>query len=108
MRVFTDKEPAIQPDTPLGKPINLAKQRFGIYDHRACDYTYCPGSDRAAWQKVQREFVISHDYGMACVGAAIVSNDNVAVLGKDIDNLTLAFIAPLQTYHTPIHTRPLQ
>jgi hypothetical protein len=95
MRVFTDKEAVIQPDTPLGKPINLAEERFRVNDNRACDYTYCPGSDRAAWQKVQRKFVISHDYGMAGVGAAIVSNDNIAVLGKDIDNFTLAFVAPL-------------
>jgi hypothetical protein len=45
---------------------------------------------------------------MARVCAAIVSNDNVAVLGKDIDDLALAFVTPLQSYYTPIHTRPLR
>jgi hypothetical protein len=57
---------------------------------------------------VQREFFFAHYNGMAGVGASIVANNNVAILGEDIHNLALAFIAPLQSYHTPIHTRPLK
>jgi hypothetical protein len=32
---------------------------------------------------------------MACISASIESNDDVAMLSKDIDNLAFAFIAPL-------------
>jgi adenine deaminase len=32
---------------------------------------------------------------VAGVGAATVSHDDIAVLGKDIDDFALAFIAPL-------------
>jgi hypothetical protein len=43
---------------------------------------------------------------MPGVGAAVVANDNVTVLGKDVHDFALAFVAPLQSYNTAIHTRP--
>jgi hypothetical protein len=43
---------------------------------------------------------------MARVCAPVITNDNVAVFGEDIYDLTLAFIAPLQSYNATIHAVP--
>jgi hypothetical protein len=52
---------------------------------------------------VQREATVPDDDGVARVGAAAVADDDLAVLGQDIDHLALAFITPLQSDDTRIH-----
>jgi hypothetical protein len=52
---------------------------------------------------VKGEFAVADNYGMTRICAAAVSNDDVALFRKDIDDLALAFIAPLQSRNAAIH-----
>ena len=40
---------------------------------------------------------------VAGIAAALITNRHINVLGKDIDELPLAFITPLSTHHHYIH-----
>jgi hypothetical protein len=51
------------------------------------------------WNLVQNEFIVPDMYGMTGVGPTLVTGDHMYVLGEDIDNLSLPFVAPLATYH---------
>ena len=44
---------------------------------------------------LQNELPIAHHHGVAGVGAALVAHDDVGLLGEDVDDLALAFVAPL-------------
>jgi hypothetical protein len=44
---------------------------------------------------VQSEAAITYDNGVAGIGAAAVSYDDITMLGEDIDDFAFAFVAPL-------------
>jgi hypothetical protein len=52
---------------------------------------------------MESEFFVANDNGMSGIGAAAIANDNIILLGENIDNLAFAFIAPLQTNNADIH-----
>jgi hypothetical protein len=56
---------------------------------------------------MQGESAVSYDNRMAGIGAAVVTDDDIAVLGQNINNLAFALIAPLQSYNTTIHFHSL-
>jgi hypothetical protein len=45
---------------------------------------------------------------VAGIGTSIVSDDDVAMLGKDINNLAFALVAPLQSDNTDVHVNSLK
>jgi hypothetical protein len=49
----------------------------------------------AAWDLVQHEVLLSHIDRVSRVRAALVPNDPGGALSEDIDELALAFVAPL-------------
>jgi hypothetical protein len=46
---------------------------------------------------MEHGLLITDDQGMAGIVAALVAHDDVGVLGEDIDDLALPFVAPLHT-----------
>jgi hypothetical protein len=104
--IFTYKEALRQRNIFLGQSFNLLKKYVGVDYYGICDYADNIRPNRAAGQQMQSEFVTIYDNSMAGIGASIISNDDVAVLGKDINNLAFALIAPLQSDNTRIHSRP--
>jgi len=55
---------------------------------------------------VQSEFVVTYYDGVSSVGAAAVTNNNVIMLGEDVNNFSFAFVTPLQSGNTYIHFVP--
>ena len=48
---------------------------------------------------VQNKFIVSDMHGVTGVGPTLVTGNHMHVLGEDIDNLALPFVAPLATHH---------
>jgi hypothetical protein len=40
--------------------------------------------------------------GMACIGAALIASDDINILGKKIDDLPFALVAPLRAEYDGI------
>jgi hypothetical protein len=79
----------------LRQTVDLAEEHFGIDHNGIGDHAYHAFPDGAAGQEMQRESAISDDYRMSGVGPTSITNDDIALLGQDIDDFPLAFITPL-------------
>jgi hypothetical protein len=55
---------------------------------------------------MQSEPGVADNNRMAGVGPAAVSDNNIAVLGEDIDNLPFTFVTPLESNNAMIHLSP--
>ena len=76
---------------------NFIDQDFGIDDHAVSDDAELVGMERAGRHQVQNGFLAVYDQGVAGVVTALIAHDDIGVVGKKIDDLTLAFVAPLGT-----------
>ncbi len=56
-------------------------------------------AQNARWDQVQHSFLASNDESMASVVAALEAHHSPGVIGKPIDDLAFALIAPLGTYN---------
>jgi hypothetical protein len=52
---------------------------------------------------VQSKPTVADDNGMTGIGATVIPDHDVAVFGKDVYDLALALVAPLQSHDTTIH-----
>jgi hypothetical protein len=52
---------------------------------------------------MQDEFLVTDDDGVAGVVSSLSANDEVRALGQEVDNLALAFIAPLEAVYDGVH-----
>ena len=95
MRIFTYQEPVVQRDVFLGQCVDFLYDCVRVNDDGICDYADDILPNHPAGQKVQCEPVVAHDNGVAGVGAAAVSDNDIAVLGENVNNLAFALIAPL-------------
>jgi hypothetical protein len=53
---------------------------------------------------MQSEFGITDDNGVAGVGPAGIADDDISLFGENVNDFTLTFIAPLQSYDTSVHS----
>ena len=83
--------PAGPPDLPA-RSAALAVDDQAIADDRKHAL-----ADDARRQQVQGEDLVPHLDGVASVGAALVPNHQIGVLGQIVSNLALALVAPLRT-----------
>ena len=58
------------------------------------------GPENAAGDQRELEGLAVHDDGVAGVGPALVADDDIVLLGEQIDDLPLGFVAPLQSDDT--------
>ena len=56
----------------------------------------------AGRQQRELEGLAVRDDGMAGVGAAVVADDEIVLLGEQIDDLALGLVAPLQADDTQV------
>ena len=52
------------------------------------------------WQQVKDERLIANLNRVSGIMAALIANDDLKFLGKQIDDLAFAFIAPLGALHS--------
>src|SRR4029434_10966303 len=84
----------------LDELIDFLKHGGGIDDHSAGDDGLYAGIEDAAWD--QREFIglPSGDDSVSGVGAPLITNDDIVLVGDQVYELPLGPVAPLQADHT--------
>ena len=80
--------------------VDLLQQAGRIEDHAGGHHALDLGAEDAAGDQRQLEGLAADDHGMAGVGPALVADDDVVLLGEQIDDLPLGLVAPLQSDDT--------
>ncbi len=91
------------------EPADLLEQRARIEHHAVADHRQLAGPHHAGRQ--QRELVggAVDDQRVAGIVAALEAHHDVGLLGEPVDDLALAFVAPLGADHDHIrHQDPLK
>ena len=84
-------------DAAGDQAVDLAQQAGRIEHHAAGHHALDLGAEDAAGDQRQLEGLAAGDHGMAGVGPALVADDDIVLLGQQIDDLALGLVAPLQT-----------
>ena len=80
--------------------VDFLQQAGRIEDHAGGDHALDLGAENAAGDERELEGLAAGDDGMAGVGPALVADDDIVLLGEQIDDLALGLIAPLQSDDT--------
>ena len=78
--------------------VELGDQHLEIDDAAVADDARDAADDAARQGADLVRLVADHD-GVACVRAALVAAHDVGVLGEQVDDLALAFVAPLRAHN---------
>ena len=96
---LADDQPVPDADAPRFEAGDLVEEHVRVYDDPVADDVQGMRPDDARREQVELELTLLGDNSMAGVVAAGESGDNVAFSGKNVDELALAFIAPLGAKH---------
>ena len=99
MCAATHAQPSIRLDTAFMQAIELLEELLEVEHHAVAQQTARTRVQNAGWNLVQDEGITAHVHGVACVGATLVARDDGRFRGQHIDDLALAFIAPLGADH---------
>jgi len=105
-----DHQATIYTHTVSLNGFNLTQQSFGInYDPVSDDRGLVLPHDTCR-EKLENILLASNVDGVARIRAALVSSHDVKVLGQSIDDLALAFVAPLRAHDNYVcrHIDPLE
>ena len=80
---------------PMNSSISL-KQHLGVEDDAVADEVHHARAEDADGEEVGGVFFAADADGVPGVGAAAVADDDVGVLGQEVDDLALALVAPLE------------
>ena len=108
VRVLADDEVAIVTEEPaLLALAELLEQHLGIDDHAVAEHAplAAPAQD-ARRDEVGDQLLPVDDERVAGVGAAAVADHHVGELGVEVDDLALAFVAPLGADDDDVAHRP--
>ena len=98
MGPFADEEPC-RVDAARLQLVQLAEENVGVYDHPVADDALYAGPTDARWDQVQLKGALVVDDSMAGVVAPGIADYAVDVPSKVVDDLPLAFVAPLAANH---------
>src|SRR5437867_3709191 len=82
--------------------LGLFNQRERIQNNTAADHAFHVRMKNSRRNQMQNVVSIADIDGMPCVVATLIARDAVVAFGQDIDNLTLAFVPPLEPYDCEI------
>ena len=97
MRAVAHVEPALHVDAIGDQLVDLGEQRLGIEHDAVSDRAAHSRMQNAARDLVEHEGFLADLNGVAGVRAALVAHHPVGALGENVDELSLAFVAPLRT-----------
>ena len=95
LRAIADPEVAAHLDAGRFQHLDFAEQRAGIDDQPVADDRLFSRPQNAAGNELEDELLIADAHRMAGVMAALVARHDIEVRGEQIDDLPLAFVAPL-------------
>ena len=88
-------DPATEVDAPLSQRLVFLEELEHVENHAVAQETALAGMNNPRWDLVEDELLLAHVDGVSSVRAALVTGDQVHVLCKHVDNLSLALVAPL-------------
>jgi hypothetical protein len=83
--------------TPSFEPRKLLDEHVRLDDHPWADDILDVARKDTRWDVVKLVDLFSGDYRVASIGSTLVSNHNIIVWSKQIDEFALGFVTPLQT-----------
>ena len=87
-----------------GQLVDLGEQRLRIDDHAVADDADDAVVQDAGRDQVQHELLAVHVHGVAGVVAALIARDDREVRRQQVDDLALAFVAPLRAENRDVHS----
>ena len=103
VRLVADEEPRADVDAVSRQLVDLGEQRGRIDDDAVADDAGDARMQDARRDEVQDELGAVDVDGVAGVVSALIARDDVETRRQQIDDLALAFIAPLGAEHAQIH-----
>ena len=97
MSAVTNEQILANRNAKLAQTLDLAEQRDGVDNNTVSNYTNLAAAQYPRRDQVENVFHTTMKHRVTGVIAALTSNDDVSLCGKHIDNLTLAFVAPLRS-----------
>ena len=82
-------------DAGRAQRVDLGEKRARVDDEAVADHVHDARAADARRDETQREVLVAELHGVAGVVAALVAGDEVERRGDEIDDLALAFVAPL-------------
>jgi len=86
-------------DASRHQAVNLLQDAGRIEHHPAGDHALHLGAKDAAGNQRQFISLTASDHRMARVAAALITDDDLMLVGQQIDQLALGLVSPLQTNH---------
>ena len=102
---FADEEAAGELDAAFFQALDFLDQRDGVDDDAVGDDAFLARAQDAGGDEVQDEFFLPDLDGVTGVVAALRADDDVGLLGEDVDDLAFSFIAPLGADQNGVHLR---
>ena len=96
VRAIADQQIPADRDADLAKAVDFADERDRVDDDAVADDADLAAPQNAGRDEMQNEFFTAVNDGVAGVVAALTADDDVGVLGKNVDDFAFAFIAPLR------------
>ena len=90
-----DVELTVHVDAEVAELGDFLEEGDGVEDDSVADDASAVGAEDAAGDELQDKLLAVDDHGVAGVVAAGVAGDDVELFAEDVDDLALAFIAPL-------------
>ncbi len=103
VRLVADDEAAVDVDAVPGQLVDLGEERLRIDDDAVADDAGDAGMQDARRDQPQDELRAVDVDGVAGVVSALVPRDDREMRRQQIDDLALAFIAPLRAENCEIH-----
>ena len=101
--LLADQQPVADVDAQAGQLVDLREQRLRIDDHAVADDADDALVQDARRNQVQHELLAVDVHRVAGVVAALIPCDDTEVRREQVDDLPLAFIAPLRAQNRDIH-----
>jgi hypothetical protein len=92
-----DPQLAFDPHAAALEHIDLLDHAGGIEGHATGDDAGDVVAEDAAWNEGELPGLAVGDDGVAGVGAALIADDDLVVLGEDVNEFAFGFVTPLQT-----------
>ena len=97
---IADRKAALDGGVPaLHEIVEFGDEHMGIDHHALTKHTARGGSEDPARQQPHDELLVAHHQGVPRIRPARIAHDDVRELGIQVDDLSLAFVAPLGAHN---------
>jgi hypothetical protein len=99
MRPFGYSQAAGEIETSSLKTFRLGHKRLRVEDNSITNHALRIGVKNSGWDLMKDKLLFVEYDRMPGIRTALISYDDVCIVGQNINDLALTFIAPLSTHH---------